>query len=390
MSPKRPILTALTFLLCVAAFTPAKAIPAFARKYQMSCSTCHAPFPRLKPYGEEFAARGFRLEDPSQEPARATYDVGDPLLSLPRDVPLALRFDGYTSWKEDAVAEGDVEAPWQFKLLSGGPIAKTLSYYVYVIFEKGESPKLEDAWVQFSSIFGAPIDVQFGQFQVCDPLFKRELRLERFDYLVYKTHVGEALVDLTYDRGFVVAGHLPKSIDLILQVVNGNGIEAASEFDDFDRDTHKNVSLRVAAPVGPARIGAFGYWGREDGDNGLPNRTRWFGPDLVLDLGEKTQINVQVLERRDDDPFFLGAGGPDVVTRGGFAELHLFPRGQDGRWALSFLYNKIDSDDVAANAETASVTLQWLAARNARLVVEAGRDLERDATRASFGIVTAF
>ena len=29
------------------------AIPAFARKYDTSCLTCHAPFPRLKAYGEE-------------------------------------------------------------------------------------------------------------------------------------------------------------------------------------------------------------------------------------------------------------------------------------------------------------------------------------------------
>ena len=27
----------------------AEAIPAFARKYKVSCTTCHAPFPRLKP-----------------------------------------------------------------------------------------------------------------------------------------------------------------------------------------------------------------------------------------------------------------------------------------------------------------------------------------------------
>ena len=31
------------------------AIPAFARKYKMSCKTCHAPIPRLKAYGDEFA-----------------------------------------------------------------------------------------------------------------------------------------------------------------------------------------------------------------------------------------------------------------------------------------------------------------------------------------------
>ena len=37
------------------------AIPAFARKYNMSCKTCHSPFPTLKAYGDEFAGNGFQL-----------------------------------------------------------------------------------------------------------------------------------------------------------------------------------------------------------------------------------------------------------------------------------------------------------------------------------------
>ena len=73
---------------------PAEAIPAFARRYRVSCTTCHAPFPRLKPYGEEYAGRGFAFE-PGAEPARASIDLGDPLLDLPREFPIALRFDAF-------------------------------------------------------------------------------------------------------------------------------------------------------------------------------------------------------------------------------------------------------------------------------------------------------
>jgi len=58
--------------LALLAPADAAAIPAFARKYRQSCTTCHAPFPRLKPYGEEFAGRGFRMEE-GAEPGR-----GDP------------------------------------------------------------------------------------------------------------------------------------------------------------------------------------------------------------------------------------------------------------------------------------------------------------------------
>ncbi len=60
-------------------------MPAFARKYSMSCKTCHAPFPKLKPYGEEFAANGFVIKD--KETPRDTIDTGDATLSLLRERP---------------------------------------------------------------------------------------------------------------------------------------------------------------------------------------------------------------------------------------------------------------------------------------------------------------
>lgn len=394
------LVLALTAAAAVCAWSRAEAIPAFARKHQLSCSTCHAPFPRLKPYGEEFAARGFRMEDPSQEPSRATYDVGDPLLQLPRDLPLAVRLDGYASWKQDRIAESDVEWPWAFKILSGGPISKSASYYLYFLVEEGDVVGLEDAWVQFRSIFGAPVDFSAGQFQVCDPMFKRESRIERADYDVFKTHVGRTRVDLTYDRGIILAWRAPAKVDAIVQVVNGNGIEAASD-EQFDRDDYKNVALRVVRTFGPARVGVFGYWGRERAPEaegtGATNRTTWLGPDLVLDLGERWAFSLEYLERRDDDPDFSGYDGSSYKTRGGFAELHFFPAGQNGRYILSALYNRISSDYGDAGAafedptgESAFVTFQYLFARNLRGIVEAGRDLEADATRVSFGLSTAF
>ena len=185
-----------------------------------------------------------------------------------------------------------------------GPITERVSYYVYAILEKGESLKLEDTWVQFNDVWDIPLDIQVGQFQVCDPLFKRELRLERSDYDIFKTHVGDTVVDLTYDRGLYLFAHAPASVDLMVGVVNGNGIGVASEFDDFDRDDYKNVALRVVRPFGPVRLGLFGYAGKERGGNGLTNETTYVGPDIVADLGDKVQIELEYLERRDDDPFF--------------------------------------------------------------------------------------
>jgi hypothetical protein len=368
----------------------ADAIPAFARKHKISCSTCHAPFPRLKPFGQEYAGRGFRMEE-GQEPARATYDTGDPLLKLNRVVPLAMRLDGYFSWKEDSLSETDFEFPWAFKLLSGAPIGDTISYYVYFIIEQGEIEGLEDAYLQFNSPFSMPFDLMFGQFQICDPMFKREARLERYDYEIYKTRVGDTVANLTYDRGLLLGGTLPGEIDTVFQVVNGNGIGHADEEDNFDRDKFKNVALWLGRQFGPVRVGVFGYYGKEKGgEEEHDNEFYYIGPDLIIDLHENWQFNLQYLERRDEDPFFQGSGVDEYETRGGFAELHYFPQGQDGRWAISALYNKVDSDDAAAELQSFSLTATHLLARNIKLIMEAGRETEEEVTRVSIGVVAAF
>lgn len=410
---RRNILAATAAALCgialLLAFADAGAIPAFARKYQISCSTCHAPFPRLKPYGEEFAGRGFRMEE-GQEPVRATYDVGDPLLLLPRDLPLAARMEGYVSYKEGSDAETDIEWPWVWKILSGGPIGRTASYYFYFLMERGEVVGLEDAYLQLNDVLGSGFDLVFGQFQVCDPLFKRELRLERFDYLIFKTQVGYSPVDLTYDRGLMLMRTLPGDIDMVAMALNGNGIAAAedagvSDFKNHDSDQLRNYALRLAKQIGPVRLGGFGYYGKTEDKSdasGVRNETWYVGPDLVVDLGDKAQLDAQFLYREDDDPFFTGTEDC-AATRGGFAEFHVFPEGHDGRWAFSLLYNKITSSDpviydedtlevlyAGAERETFSVTANYLIARNLRLLLEAGKDVEADATRASIGLISAF
>ena len=369
--------------------TSAEAIPAFARKYQFSCSTCHAPVPRLKPFGEAFAARGFRLEDPSQEPVRATYDTGDPTLRLMRELPLAFRLDGYGSWKQDAPARTDAEWPWAFKILSGGQIHERISYYMYFIVEKGGVQGLEDAWLQFSLPLKTPINVTAGQFQLCDPLFKREARLERFDYDIFSTRVGASPIALTYDRGLIAAWSFPGGIESVFQVVNGNGIREA-EGDNFDEDGLKNVSLRLARTFkGKVRLGAFSYWGRTNAVAG-DNRTYYIGPDAVVSFSDRVQLNLQYLERRDDNPLFLAAHGDSWITRGGFAELVFLPDGADGKHSLAALYNKVDSDDPGARRESVSATFGYLLARNVRGIVDVGRDVERRAARISIGVMSAF
>jgi hypothetical protein len=374
-------------LAAACASDPAHAMPGFARKYRFSCTTCHAPFPRLKDFANDFAGRGFRLEDPEQEPKRAVHDVGDPLLTLFREIPLGMRLEGFAAYKEGATAETDFEFPWTWKIISGSPIGKTASYYFYFLVERGHVEGLEDAYIQLNDVFGSPITFLLGQFQVSDPMFKREARLTRADYEIYRTRVADSSLNLTYDRGIVLGWDFPLEIPATFQVVNGNGIPGADGDRNFDNDKYKNVALHVQRDFAMVNVGLFGYWGRQQHANGNTNDTWYFGPNFTIPFGSKIELNGQYLERRDDNPMFNATKGAQVETRGGFAELHVFPQGQDGRWAITPLYNKVDSDDGAAKRDEISVTLNYLLARNLRLLVEGGYDIEYEKGIALAGLI---
>jgi hypothetical protein len=146
----------LLALALLSSLVPAEAgaIPAFARRYKLSCSTCHAPFPRQKAYGDEFAGNGFVI--PEQEKARDYVAAGDDLLWLNRDFPLAVRFEAFGVYSEEAEVESDLQSPWGLKLLSGGALGRGIGYYFYFYMsERGEVAGVEDAYVHFNDIGGA-------------------------------------------------------------------------------------------------------------------------------------------------------------------------------------------------------------------------------------------
>src|SRR5690606_22948871 len=117
---------------------PLQAIPAFARKYSLSCTTCHTPAaPGLKPYGDEFAGNGFRLEE--EQSPRYYMNTGDDKLSLIRDLPIAVRLDGFATYNLAGNERVDFASPYIIKFLSGGELSDRLSYYFYFFFsERGE------------------------------------------------------------------------------------------------------------------------------------------------------------------------------------------------------------------------------------------------------------
>ncbi len=376
------------------------AIPAFARKYNMSCKTCHSPIPYLKPYGNEFAANGFVLKD--KDAPRYFVETGDDRLSLIRDFPLAVRIQGYVTYNEENEEQFDIGTPSAFKIMSGGSITKDVSYYAYYILESGEPGKIEDAWLMFNNMFGSELDLTIGQFQVSDPIFKRELRLTNEDYMIYKVRPGKSMIDLTYDRGITLAYTLPTSTDLVLEVVNGSGIGELYSNNLFDRDKYKNLMGRVSHGVTEnLRIGAMGYYGNEKMDqtdtvfNGK-NEIWMAGADATL-LLDMFELNVQYVYRNDKNPIFLSNGSALYInppenwkTQGGFAELIFRPQGDESIWYMVALYNQVNSDDNSLDYKSIAGHIGYLLRRNIRLVGECVYNIDNEYAKFNMGFVTAF
>ncbi len=386
--------------LAVSNVPPAQAIPAFARRYHVSCQLCHNPIPKLTAFGERFAANGYRFA-PGEQP-RDSAGTGDSLLVLLGQLPLAVRLDAYAQAYANGRAATDLELPYNLKLLSGGSISGDLSYYLYFfLFERGEVGGIEDAFVYLNDVAGTPVDVAVGQFQVSDPLFKRELRLEYQDYAVYRTRVGSQPADFTYDRGILVSADVAGFTASAL-VVNGNGRGPAGGNRRLDDDPNKNFMGYLTRNLAKGlRLGALGYYGRQQGATAtgplVTNRIRMWGADATLEAGP-VELNGQFIWREDDKPTF-NLGEPKAITKGGFGELVFRPRGN--RWYAVGLYNLVKANRPLldprlggpaniARYETVTAGLGYLLRRNARVFAEGTWDRQAQSTAWTVGLVTAF
>jgi hypothetical protein len=390
------IVLALVTISLLIPFRSVKAIPAFARKYQISCQVCHSPaLPRLKPFGDDFAGNGFRLTE--YESPRYFIQTGDDKLSLFRELPLAIRMDGFVTYNSGNQGSADFGAPFVLKILSGGELSDKLSYYFYFLFnERGSVAGVEDAFLMYHDFLNSGINLYVGQFQVSDPLFKSELRYTLEPYRIYGSAPGTSSADLKYDRGIIMERDFSTGTTLVGQILNGCGIGEADEGYLFDKDKYKNFMLRVSQAIGKkVSIGFFGYTGKEllsDFYGPFTSNIQMFGPDITIDLDEKLIINAQFVQRTDSRVLMeSGLRADDIMTSGAFGEVIYAPKGDMSKWYLTGLFNWVDSDYERLDYTSATLHAGYLLRRNMRIVSEYTQVFSGDSYgKVNVGVITAF
>src|SRR5215467_6428746 len=88
------------FLLAILfSCSSASAIPAFARKYGMPCSSCHEAWPKLSPFGQQFKDNGYQMGN----------ERDAPIYQNPSYWPVSFRIT--PNWHREGVDHTDITNP---------------------------------------------------------------------------------------------------------------------------------------------------------------------------------------------------------------------------------------------------------------------------------------
>lgn len=304
-------LATLAFALVLLLGTPrAEAIPAFARRYETSCQTCHLVFPKLNPFGEAFRRNGYRfpskgdataekeeplalgneaLKDvwpdavyPGQIPAKIPISValdlravlGTHLESHNAGAPAGQAMEGMAMDTDTGTLKSDFgQLGGNARILGGGTFGEVASFFMAISIGMHEPIEVERASVTFTPFDPTSLQIKLGRFE--PELHGISIHRNVFGHMLRLTTMGvllDAAAPEHYVSGLqlagVVAGRLGWSAGIGQNMSPAPGLEK----DVFGRLEYKFGGMRldgVGSTVGSAAwrehsltIGASGYRGK--------------------------------------------------------------------------------------------------------------------------------
>lgn len=170
---KRMVLGSIFLAVFLVAHYPkeALAIPAFARKYKTTCTTCHTVFPKLSALGEAFRLNGYKLPDADElyvkdqpvsmgaEPYKKVFPNSLWPSDIPGMPPLSIRATGGVNVNTGS-ANGtttnntDFNFPGEIDLLAAGNLGKDFSFFTNLAFtsEAGTTNTNGLVWLMWQNL----------------------------------------------------------------------------------------------------------------------------------------------------------------------------------------------------------------------------------------------
>jgi hypothetical protein len=389
------ILAATAVAWLMAAFPPAAAladeIPAFARKYRTSCSTCHTAAPKLNVMGEAFRLNGYRFpvndqllrkDDPVELGAEPWKDLW-PRSIWPGEItdtpPIALRVQTDLVAARDATANTRVSFhfPHEVYLLAGSTLGETISFFLETEWSRAEGLQVIQAKAAFQDLIpGLPdrsLNLWVGLqnpylFTFTDRQIDRAARQKFFwqEFRFSDVELTDLLSGATFrsDNAFGLGRTYPTlELNGLIggRLYYGVGVSQGAGDQNTDNNDDKDFYYKLRYKLGGLRLDGtypegggpilsghgqlldraiilehFGYFGAEPVADDLQDHHRFFGVNARALVG-RLDLGVGYTWGSDDDPWAFGGGGLDVSTIFAKAEYMFYP------WLIgSFKFDSLD------------------------------------------------
>lgn len=275
------------------------AIPAFSRRYETSCTTCHVLPPKLNAFGVAFKNNGYRMPgDDEKFVKQPDVPMGSPGWkkvwpkgvwpgAISDRIPLSGALELTTDVAPKEPVKVDFAFPEEFEIMAAGTLGSSFSYLGELAFEfaDGETEvAFERGHLNIQLTPSHLVNLRLGRFETgATPFSRFSHRLTAEDFIVSNFRaVPGGFRFRSRQQGFELWGAKNGpgggGLQYSLGLVNGSG--AASD-DNSQKDFYGSASYKikgfgVLGPVKPldtlkatenyidnsVEIGVFGYDGR--------------------------------------------------------------------------------------------------------------------------------
>ncbi len=343
-------------IVFLATFTqPARAIPAFARRYETACTTCHIIPPKLNPFGVAFKNNGYRIPgDDEKFVKQPDVSLGAPGWKRvwPKGVwpgaiwdrvPLSASLEMVTDVTPKEPVKVDFAFPEEMELLTGGTLGDSFSFFGNLAFEfaNGETEVgLERAHLNIQPFPTHLFNLKLGRIELgATPFSRFTYRLTDQDFIVSDFRaVSNGFRFRSRQQGFELWGaqNGPRAggFQYSAGLVNGSG---SSNDDNSHKDVYGSASYKFGGfgVTGPAtsldtlkatenyidnsvEVGVFSYLGRSGATPAEEVRFNRVGFKVNAYVSRLNLFGAYVRGR--DFVLARGPGKPHTTTNAWFVE----------------------------------------------------------------------
>jgi len=156
-------------------------IPAFARKYDMPCSSCHEAWPKLSPFGQAFKDNGYQLGNERDAPIYQHPSYWPITFRITpnwhRESTNRVAVDGATpgSTVENRITTDGFD--WSgLDFHTAGTLAKNISFYVLPSADSTGAFHFEAVFARLDNLFGSSwLNIKFGKFELDNLLSEKRI-----------------------------------------------------------------------------------------------------------------------------------------------------------------------------------------------------------------------